>query len=92
MNIKRMKNSKYWPEIAQGARCGHVEARDRVSQYVIDEEKLLGDAAARENVTDGDQDKRAFWYAGYCYGYRLRVSGECLSKEIVDAPLPQRKG
>jgi len=78
----------FWAFFAQGARCGHVEAQDRVGQYVLGEEYELAVTAAAVNVAADRPVNRSAWEIGYCYGFRQRAEGSPLLDEIINAPLP----
>jgi hypothetical protein len=80
--------SKFWPEFAQGARCGHCEAIGRTGQYVHGEEQIPASEAALVNIPNSDATRQLVWETGYCHGYLLRCDGEPLCREILEAPLP----
>lgn len=77
-----------FPVYAQGARCGHIEGKERVGLYVIGEELELSNEAA-ENQGRSGREFLSHWAAGYRYGYMLGVQGETLDEWIVEAELPQ---
>lgn len=71
---------------AQGARCGHLEGKDRAGSYVIGEEHDLSWEAACANRETTEERER--WAMGYRYGYRLAASGDALPESLRLAPLP----
>ncbi len=66
---------------AQGARCGHIEGKGRVGQYVSGEESELSWAAADENTTSYRAANQ--WAAGYRHGYVRGASGDPLEAELA---------
>lgn len=71
---------------AQGARCGHIDGKRRVGQYVIDEEiEVSWDAAEINTSTFPDANQ---WSAGYRHGYKLGAEGGALEPELMNETRP----
>ena len=84
-----MYNSIYQSKsFCQGARCGHLEGKDRVGQFVMGEEQELSQMAAMVNSA---YDLDGLWACGYRYGYRLGAEGEELPDSIEDMEPPTRR-
>ena len=65
---------------AQGARCGHLEGKDRVGVYVLDEEVLASEGIADDQGLPSEEMRLA-WRGGYQLGYKLAACGEALPEE-----------
>jgi hypothetical protein len=74
---------------AQGARCGHLEGKDRADSYVLDEEIDLSWQAAENQEISSYFEAR--FSSGYRLGYTMAVEGYELPQEYVDYPLPTEK-
>jgi hypothetical protein len=62
---------------AQGARCGHIEGRNRAGSYVIGEEiDLAWEAADNQPLTE--YGLKLAWASGYRLGYLLAAEGSPL--------------
>lgn len=68
---------------AQGARCGHLEGKDRVGQYVSGEEFDLSRIATEVQGLPTGALYDA-WAAGYRHGYTRAASGEALESNLVN--------
>lgn len=65
-------------EFAQGARCGHLEGKNRAGQYVTGEEVTLSwEAADARNISKygGVTASSHAWAEGYQHGYLLAAEG-----------------
>lgn len=67
---------------AQGARCGHIEGKNRVGQYVLDEEYLPSWEAA-ENQGLHSSVTVEVWARGYRFGYKLAAEGNPLPGDFL---------
>lgn len=66
---------------AQGARCGHIEGKDRAGSYVIGEEFEASEIATQAQcLPTGALDSA--WAAGYRHGYTLACEGRPLDLEL----------
>ena len=70
----------------QGARCGHIDGKDRAGSYVLGEEI----EAAENNSLYFDYTDN-LWEAGYRYGYCLAAEGKPLPESIqnMDPPIQE---
>lgn len=77
----------YPRHFAQGARCGHIDGKERCGSYVLGEEFFDSLGAATIQGFNHDGQTRA-WALGYEAGYRVGANGEQLDSDIVNAELP----
>ena len=75
---------------AQGARCGHIEGKERAGAYTNGEEILLAREAGEVHEPMYGVTGAALFAAGYAYGYVRAAAGEALPIDLLDAPLPHR--
>lgn len=73
---------------SQGARCGHIEGKDRVGVYVMGEEIEAANIATEAQGIQYNKGGSAWWH-GYCHGYLLAVEGSALEKEHQERELPE---
>ena len=81
LNIKECKSMTTDQAFAQGARCGHLEGKDRVGVYVHGEEFEASEIATQaQNLPTSQLDN--MWSAGYRHGYCKAAQGEALEAEL----------
>lgn len=78
-----MQNMTSDQAFCQGARCGHLEGKDRVGVYTSNEEFEAADIATKaQNLPTSVLDNQ--WAAGYRHGYMRAAEGSALESELVN--------
>jgi hypothetical protein len=68
---------------AQGARCGHIEGKERVGLYIVEEEyEMSWDAMEAQGEALPTKELKNQWAKGYRTGYLLGASGDALPAEF----------